>query len=288
MVRNLNKPAKAFMLEEFYFDEENILEEVEDDFNDTIKERGKNYYYAGKILKCFKNNHQYYAKVKGTGTKPYIVKIKFKEDHYVYDCTCPCDFPCKHEYAVIMAIAHHEYSEIKLKPEIKEEKDSLYNVLSQIPAQDIKNYLLSPKGIDSVWFDKEAFEEQFRSFYPTQSYEYYYNNLYNDLMIDQDYDKRMHSYIHLIRQYIANQAFEEGFKILKSIIEAYHDTNHLNYDENLINQFSNLGLLFRIIYNNSDIILKKEIERWIMDIEIKDYFNNLYLKDMILMVNFDK
>ena len=201
-----------------FCEEEDLLDEVDDDFGYQIKERGIDYYNSGNIILCCKSNNKYYAKVRGTNDKPYIVNVEITDDGVDYNCTCPCEYPCKHEYAVIMAITNQEYSTVDLKPEMKEKKDTLQNVLKQIPAEEIKEYLLSPKGSDYVCFEMGAFEEYFRKYYPNQSYEYYYNNLYNSLAMDGDYDEIVDSYVNKIKQYISNQEFDESFKIIIAII----------------------------------------------------------------------
>lgn len=272
----------------YYCEEEDLLNEVQDNFSYQIKERGKDYYYSGNIVSCSKNNNKYYAKVSGTSDKPYIVKVEIKKDGVEYDCTCPYDFPCKHEYAVLMAITNKEYLNIELKPELKEKKDTLQNILKKIPAEEIKKYLLSSKGVNYVCFEMKSFEDYFKKYYPNQTYEYYYNNLFNALVVDVNYENMIDSYINKIRQYVSNQEFLESFKILKSIINAYNDTNKLNFDDYIINQFPNLGMLLRIIYRKCDFSLRKDIKNWTLELESKNYYNNLYLEDIVIMMNLEK
>lgn len=272
----------------YYCEEEDLLNEVQDNFSYQIKERGKDYYYSGNIVSCSKNNNKYYAKVSGTRDKPYIVKVEIKKDGVEYDCTCPYDFPCKHEFAVLMAITNKEYLNIELKPELKEKKDTLQNILKKIPAEEIKKYLLSSKGVNYVCFEMKSFEDYFKKYYPNQTYEYYYNNLFNALVVDVNYENMIDSYINKIRQYVSNQEFLESFKILKSIINAYNDTNKLNFDDYIINQFPNLGMLLRIIYRKCDFSLRKDIKNWTLELESKNYYNNLYLEDIVIMMNLEK
>ena len=272
----------------YYCEEEDLLNEVQDNFSYQIKERGKDYYYSGNIVSCSKNNNKYYAKVSGTSDKPYIVKVEIKKDGVEYDCTCPYDFPCKHEYAVLMAITNKEYLNVELKPELKEKKDTLQNILKKIPAEEIKKYLLSSKGVNYVCFEMKSFEDYFKKYYPNQTYEYYYNNLFNALVVDVNYENMIDSYINKIRQYVSNQEFLESFKILKSIINAYNDTNKLNFDDYIINQFPNLGMLLRIIYRKCDFSLRKDIKNWTLELESKNYYNNLYLEDIVIMMNLEK
>ena len=272
----------------YYCEEEDLLNEVQDNFSYQIKERGKDYYYSGNIVSCSKNNNKYYAKVSGTSDKPYIVKVEIKKDGVEYDCTCPYDFPCKHEYAVLMAITNKEYLNIELKPELKEKKDTLQNILKKIPAEEIKKYLLSSKGVNYVCFEMKSFEDYFKKYYPNQTYEYYYNNLFNALVVDVNYENMIDSYINKIRQYVSNQEFLESFKILKSIINAYNDTNKLNFDDYIINQFPNLGMLLRIIYRKCDFSLRKDIKNWTLELESKNYYHNLYLEDIVIIMNLEK
>lgn len=270
----------------YYCEEEDLLEELDDEFSFQIKERGIDYYKSGNVILCLKDNNKYFAKVKGSNNEPYIVNIEITEDDILCDCSCPCDFPCKHEYAVLIAISNQEYTNIKLKPEVKEKKENLQNILKDIPAEDLKEYLLSSKGMNYVCFEMNSFEEYFKKYYPSQSYEYYYNNLYNALVLDNEYEKVIDSYINKIRQYISNLEYEEGFKILKSIIEAYNDSNKLNFDSYIINQFPTLGMLFRIINRKSNKHLKDYINSYILELKKNNYYNNLYLEDIIMMINF--
>ena len=187
-----------------------------------------------------------------------------------------------------MAITNKEYLNIELKPELKEKKDTLQNILKKIPAEEIKKYLLSSKGVNYVCFEMKSFEDYFKKYYPNQTYEYYYNNLFNALVVDVNYENMIDSYINKIRQYVSNQEFLESFKILKSIINAYNDTNKLNFDDYIINQFPNLGMLLRIIYRKCDFSLRKDIKNWTLELESKNYYNNLYLEDIVIMMNLEK
>ena len=265
--------------------EEELLEEVEDDFSYQIRERGKNYYNDGKVIMCCKCNNVYYGKVRGTRSEPYNVKVEIEDEEINYDCDCPYEYPCKHEYALLMAISNQEYQIIELKKEIFEKRDNLQNIIEKIPAEEIKEYLLSPKGMDYVCFEMNNFEEHFRKYYPSQSYEYYYNNLFNSLKLNSNYINLINSYIKKAKQYISNQEFTESFKILQSIIEAYNDTNYLNYEEYINSVFPELGMLLRITYRKAMNTTKLEIKEWVNKLEINKYYNNFYLEDIVLTMN---
>ena len=96
------------------------------------------------------------------------------------------------------------------------------------------------------------------------------------------------SYINKIRQYVSNNEFDESFKILRSIINAYNDTNKLNFDSYIINQFPTLGMLLRISYRKCDEKTKQDILGWITELENDNYYNNLYLEDIVVMMTFNK
>ncbi len=269
--------------EEVYYDEEELYETLSKDFSYQIKERGKEYYYNDNVKNVYKTNNKYIAKVSGNAAKPYDIQIVVTdEDTAHYECSCPCTYPCKHEYAVLMAISNFEYSEVELKTPIKEKENNLRTIIKEIPAEEIKNYLLSPKGLNNVDFDMEAFSEYFRKYYIKQNYEFYYNNLYNELVLDGMYISKINSYIDRARQYLLGNDFEESFKIVKSIIEAYNDSKRLNFDDYVFEVINKLGMILRISYRKAESNIKAEIKEWANKLEEKNYYNNYYLEDLIL------
>lgn len=271
--------------EYIYCDEVDILKEVEDDFDYQIKERGKSYYNSGKVLKVVKTGHKYYAKVDGSSQTPYSVSIN-NSDYYgiEYECDCPYDFPCKHEYAVLMAISKGEYEEIELKPIISEKRSSLQSLLEMIPANEIKDYLLSSKGLKYVSFQMQAFEERFRKYLPKQKYEFYYNNLYNELILNKDSELFTKDYINRVKQYLDNNEFAEGYKIIKSIIEAYNDSNKLNFDDSIVDMLPKIGMFLRVSYRKCDPLTKDNIIKWVNRLKDNNYYNNYYLEDVIVVL----
>lgn len=79
-------------------------------FSPQICERGKKYYEESRISFLEKIDDRYFAVVEGT--KDYLTIIKYDEDNkkmQVY-CSCPCEFYCKHMYAVILAIRNEEFN----------------------------------------------------------------------------------------------------------------------------------------------------------------------------------
>ena len=266
-----------------YCDEQDMLDEVEDDFDYQIKERGKNYYNSGKVLKVVKTGHKYYAKVEGSSPTPYTVTINNSDCYGIdYECDCPYDFPCKHEYAVLMAISNGEYEEIELKPEIVEKRSSLQSLIEMIPANEIKDYLLSSNGLNNVSFQIQAFEEYFRKYLPKQKYEFYYNNLYNELLLSHNCESFTKDYLSRVKQYLDNKEFAEGYKILKSIIEAYNDSNKLNFDDLIVDILPKIGMFLRVAFRKCDPMTKDNITKWVNKLKENNYYNNYYLEDVIV------
>ena len=126
---------------------EDLIQEIcSDDFEYIIKKRGEDYYDCNKVLSCYKSSNKYYAKVLGSNSTNYNVEIELDEIEPKYSCTCPCDFNCKHEYAVLLAIQNRNYQEIKGALEAK------YNLhVKTQDADETKGY--KPGQIVSV--DKE-------------------------------------------------------------------------------------------------------------------------------------
>lgn len=261
---------------------EDLLEQYEYEFNSTIKYRGKNYYEQRNVVNCYKaGKNKFIGFVKGSQLKPYKVKIEIDDDEINMECTCPCDFPCKHEYAVLKAISNYEFSEIELKPEIKNINDNLKKIVEKIPAEEIKKYILSPEHENYVVFEMEKFENYFKKYLPKQSYEYYYNNLYNTLVVDECFEEKTDSYLDEIKKYIKAFEFEEAFKIVRAIINAFIDSKRIGDNEYLVEKMPMIGMYIRVINRKANEELKKKIFEWITYLEQNNYFDNLYLEDAI-------
>ena len=281
----LMEPDIVFEECDCFFDEKHILEEVDADFYEEIKKRGKDYYEKRYIISCFKSGNEYHAKVAGSDDNVYDVNVIIDDWGIDFYCTCPCDFPCKHEYACLIAISKKEYKTINLKPENLEKNIKINDILKQIPAEEVKSYLLSLIENKKITLDKELFEEQFIKYLPKQDYEYYYNKLYNSLVLDNNYIDLVNSYFAKINRYISAKEFNECFKIIKSIIESYKDSDRLNDNNYIISIFPNLGMYLRIIYRKVDEKGKNDIDNWILKLDSANYYDNCYLEDIILSIN---
>ena len=93
--------------QEFKFDLFN--DDLSTIFDEEIINRGKKYHEEGRVSFLEKIKNRYYAIVDGSVS--YVVIITYLEEEkrmQVY-CSCPCEFFCKHIYAVIEAIRKQEF-----------------------------------------------------------------------------------------------------------------------------------------------------------------------------------
>ncbi len=290
--KNKNEDKNIMSSEQFYsrenkykniYSEKKLKDILKKDFNSTIISRGIEYYYNCNIENVYKDKNKYIAKVYGNSNPSYKVTITIDDDLTAhYECTCPCEYNCKHEYAVLVAISNLEYQEVSLKTSIEEKEYNLKSLVEQIPAEELKNYILSPVGMNKVSIELVSFKKYFRKYLPVQEYEFYYNNLYNAIVLNENYVDKINEYIENAKDYLQNSDFESVLKIVESIIEAYNDGKRLNLDSYVFDIINKLGMLLRITYRKSNDKIKNEIKEWTLNLKNNNYYNNLYLEDMIL------
>ena len=262
-----------------------IIDKNINNFQHQIIKRGKDYYKAGNVIQVIKNKNTFIAKVKGTDY--YEVKITIDKDSKTLscNCTCPCEFLRKHEYAVLLAIKNKKYIEKELKEEIIKNNITLNELIQNIPATELKQYILKKifdkNFSDYLLLDFNDFEVDFLKYLPSQPYEYYYNNLYNYVMINDDIRFNCK---YIIKDLINGEKYEEAFLVIKAFIEVANDTKHFEKIEIGINKYSDIALFLRMIYRKSDNILKEKIEEWLEKIRKNKYYNSLYLEDMIVSI----
>lgn len=269
--------------EEKEYDYNKILQNCESDFSREIIKSGNRYYINGNLLQCIKVNDDFIAKVKNNSGKIYTVRIKvYSLDNYIeYICNCQSEENCQHEYAALIAINYGDYEIVDLKPFITEKLENISNILKQIPSEEIKNYLLSDSFDKKELLNTISFTNYFRKYFPVQEYNFYYNNLYNALILSTNYQEILNDYIGRINKYISMDEFFESFKILKAIIEAYNDSNKLNYNEEVVELLPKLGMFLRTIKRKSSKDLKEEITTWAANLK----YDNYYLEDILLSIN---
>lgn len=254
-------------------------------FNYEVKIRGQEYYEQGNIKKIIKikNKNVYRAIVEGT--EDYEIKIeivkKDKEETLIFDCSCPYQPACKHVYACLIAIDNKQYDIVDLKPEIAPNIITLQQLIKNIPAEELKKKILENYKLTMI--DDEEFFKEFDKYVPLQSYEYYYNNLYNKTLLETDIYYEKEIYIEKIKTKIKNNDFNQSFMILKSIIEV---ANELKID--ITEDYPLLASFYRICYRRGDNKLKKEITNYKNELIKKDYYDNVYLEDLIESVTYEK
>ena len=82
-----------------------------------------------------------------------------------------------------MSIKNKNYIKATLKKEIDKTGIDMHTLISKIPAKELKDYLLNAKYKDSVAFEMGTFNDYFKKYLPLVQYEYYYNNIYNSLIM---------------------------------------------------------------------------------------------------------
>ena len=79
-------------------------------FSYQIVQRGKKYYEESRVKFLEKIDDRYFAVVEGTEKYLTIVKYNEEEKKMQVYCSCPCEFYCKHMYAVTCAIRNKEFN----------------------------------------------------------------------------------------------------------------------------------------------------------------------------------
>jgi len=265
-----------------YLKKSNTQRSYDCEFDYQIRKRGEEYYNNNRVQSCFKTQDEYVAVVEGNG-RDYTVTIFDDEGFLDMDCSCPCNFNCKHEYAVLLAIDDGSYIEFELKDEIPKQELILQEVISKIPADKLKEYLMN-KGGDAVVFDINAFEHEFFDYLPKQLKDYYYNTLYNTYISRVEFTDLLNKYIVAAKRYVEKERYDEAFDIIESIIKVYVDLEIEDVYNELPNIYPSIGMYMRIVYRKCDSKLKNKINKWIKEFESKKYYNNIYLEDIILTI----
>lgn len=138
--------------------------------------------------------------------------------------------------------------------------------------------MLSEEETNYVCFEIKHFENYFTNYLPRQTYEFYYNDLYNSLLLDE---YKEITYINVGKSLINGGKYKESFYAIKAIIEAANDTKVLNKWNDLIDKFPTIGMILRIICRKSDNNVKVEIDEQLENLNNNDYYGNLYLEDVV-------
>jgi len=103
---------------------------LEDIFDKRIIDRGKKYYEEERVEFLEKIDDKYYAIVKGV--EKYLIVIKYDENtkEIRLYCTCPCEFFCKHIYAVIKCIREGKFRNFYKVLYVNKRDNLLENVIN--------------------------------------------------------------------------------------------------------------------------------------------------------------
>lgn len=92
------------------FDFDLFEDDIDKLFSYQICQRGKKYYEESRTIFLEKIDNRYFAIVEGTEKYLTIIKYNEEEKKMQVFCSCPCEFYCKHMYAVILAIRNNKFN----------------------------------------------------------------------------------------------------------------------------------------------------------------------------------
>lgn len=273
------------MVDEVQEEQKKLALKYEDEFEYQIVKREINYYKKKNVLAVYKSGNTYYSHViSDNDVDEYNVKISETEDGLDMSCDCPYNYPCKHEYATLLAIDNKDIKDIELLPEVEFISYDLHDIIEKIPSDELKQFIVDRVSTTRLVFnDMEIFNRVFYKYIPIQKEEYYYNKLYNMLIMKFDTDELIDEYMKSIKQYIDYKNYKQAFIIIKSLVNAYYRVEK-NSSLEIIEEglFAKLGMYARIVYRKIDENEKEDINNWVNELTEQDFYNDVYLEDMIL------
>ena len=208
----------------------------------------------------------------------YDVQIILDENEAKMSCTCPCIGTCKHEYATLMSIDANQYTTIKLLPIPENEKINMKDFINSIPDEKIKEYLKNSFETGN-YISEEKFKKNFSCYLPDKSREYFYNTLYNNFQLGI---ADISEFLNMAKSSLENGKYKYTFIITSAIIDASKEAEYSDNDEIILDSYNKIGMFIRISYRKGNGELKAEIENWIQKYEEENYYDDIYLEDMIL------
>ena len=251
-------------------------------FEKQIIYRGNEYYQIDRVTSVIKAGNRYIAKVAGSYDNDYTVRITTDKKGISMYCDCPYQDNCKHEYATLMAIDNKEYNSIKLLPVEGPDEIKISDLLKVIPENKLKKFLKKSFDIHGVIYEGELIEE-FEIYLPEKSREYFYNRLFNDFQLD-DFSYNLNKCIRLAEKALRCQKYNYAFLIISSIIDAYKDSQYEDEERKIFNYYNTFAAIIRIANRKGNKKLKAKIQKWIEVIKGKNYYDDMYLEDMIEMI----
>ncbi|HLC32209.1 MAG TPA: hypothetical protein VJJ82_00115 [Candidatus Nanoarchaeia archaeon] len=144
-----------------------LIKKLEQEFDSTIWQRGKDYYHEGLVRNVVKEKNQITAQCKGNSL--YHLKIKLSNGEM--SCSCPCDFTCKHLAALVMWLEKNKpYESAQLESQLSSlSKQELIIRLKIILERnpDQRNYFSNcnpdevHKLIKKLWIPREEYTDSF-------------------------------------------------------------------------------------------------------------------------------
>lgn len=266
-----------------------LSQKFKDEFAPQVRARGVGYYNDEMVYKCFKAKDDYIAKVfSSDDDMTYTVRIELQNDELVMSCTCPYEDNCKHEYATLLCIDNKKYSGLELLPFIDKEEPLLVEFLQNIPEKELKQYLVKLAHIDNFNITEESLKNHFAQYLTKDTREYFYNTLYNTILMDDCPMYLINDFADKVRTYVDAKDYEYAFLILSTIIDALFETKKnimVNIDtEKLMDIYLKLGTYVRICYRKSNDELKAQIKQWIAKFENEQFNGDAYLEDFLLSI----
>lgn len=127
-----------------------VLTELKKEFDNEIWQRGIEYYREGLVLNIIKNNNL--IKAECQGNLLYMLKIDLKTREM--NCTCPCDFYCKHLAALINYLQNNKIIDIKdITQELNNKsKEELINIIQNLVNNnpELTKYLHEPNNEELI------------------------------------------------------------------------------------------------------------------------------------------
>lgn len=86
----------------------------------------------------------------------------------------------------------------------------------------------------------------------------------------------------MARSSLENGKYKYTFIITSSIIDAAKESGYCDDEEIILNRYNKIGMFIRIAYRKGNDELKEEIQKWIQKYEEKNYYDDIFLEDMII------
>lgn len=81
---------------------------------------------------------------------------------------------------------------------------------------------------------------------------------------------------------LENGKYKYTFTISSTIIDAAKESEYCDNDDIILNSYNKVGMFIRIAYRKGNNKLRTEIQKWIQKYEEKNYYDAIFLEDMII------